>query len=103
MCYAPTNDVDEEETEEFYDRRRASLRKRTYLGDHRRVGDDNTGYTSAMGRHGVGVMNGNELHLVEFCAENNLVIGGTLFPHKIIHKTIWASPDQRTHNQIDHL
>ena len=110
MCYAPTNDAEEEETEEFYDRLRATLRKRTekeivvMMGDfNAKVGDDNTGYTSAMGKHGVGVMNGNGLHLVDFCAENNLVIGGTLFPHKTIHKTTWVSPDQRTHNQIDHI
>ena len=48
-------------------------------------------------------MNGNGLHLVDFCAENNLVIGGTTFPHKTIHITTWVSPDQRTHNQIDHI
>ena len=110
MCYAPTNDAEEEETEEFYDRLRATLRKRTekeivvMMGDfNAKVGDDNTGYTSAMGKHGVEVMNGNGLHLVDFCAENNLVIGGTLFPHKTIHKTTWVSPDQHTHNQIDHI
>ena len=38
-----------------------------------------------------------------FCAENSLVIGGALFPHKTIHKTTWVSPLQRTHNQIDHI
>ena len=61
MCYAPTNDAEEEETEEFYDRLRATLRKMTekeivvMMGDFNdKVGDDNTGYTSAMWRHGVG-------------------------------------------------
>ena len=56
MCYAPTNDAEEEETEEFYDRLRATLRKRTekeivvMMGDfNAKVWDDNTGYTSAMG------------------------------------------------------
>ena len=64
MCYAPTNDAHEEETEEFYDRLRATLRKRTekeivvMMGDfNAKVGDGSTGYilyTTAMGRQEVG-------------------------------------------------
>ena len=48
-------------------------------------------------------MHGNGVHLVDFCAENNLVTGEALFPHKTVHKTTWVSPDQRTHNLIDHI
>ena len=48
-------------------------------------------------------MNGNGLHLLDFCAENNLVIGGTLFIHKTIHKTTWVSLDPCTRNQINHI
>ena len=56
-----------------------------------------------MGSHGVGEVNDNGERLQDFCAFNRLVIGGTVFPHKKIHKTTWTSPDGRTENQIDHF
>ena len=37
------------------------------------------------------------------CVESRLVIGGTLFMHRYIHRTTWRSPDQRTVSQIDHV
>ncbi|XP_065370932.1 uncharacterized protein LOC135963085 [Calliphora vicina] len=40
---------------------------------------------------------------LEICMNNNLVIGGTLFPHKKVHKVTWISPDNVTENQIDHI
>ena len=47
--------------------------------------------------------NNNGERLSDLCVENRLVIGGTLFMHRYIHKTTWRSPDQRTVNQIDHV
>lgn len=109
-CYAPTNEADEETKEEFYEILQNIMNKRSerevvlLIGDfNAKVGNDNTGYRVTMGRHGVGTMNENGQHLTDFCANNNLAIGGTLFPHKEIHKTTWESPDKKTHNQIDHI
>ena len=60
-----------------------------------------------MGKHSIGEMNENRLKLVEFCEANELqlVIGGSLFPHKNIHETTRESPDGKTKNQIlvDHI
>ena len=46
-----------------------------------------------MGKHDIGEMNENGLKLVVFREADELVIGGSLFPHKNIHKTTWESPE----------
>ena len=53
--------------------------------------------------HGLGVMNDNGERFVNACAINNIVVGGSVFAHKRIHKATWVSPDQVTENQIDHI
>ena len=35
--------------------------------------------------------------------KNNMVIGGTLFQHRNIHKTTWISPNGAIKSQIDHI
>ena len=57
-----------------------------------KVGSDNTGNERVMGKHGCGLMNENEAELLEFCNNNNLVVGGTLFSHRDIHKVTWYLP-----------
>ena len=74
------------------------------MGDiNAKIGPDNTGYEHVMGFHALGEMNDNGERFVDFCAMNNLVIGGSIFPHKRIHKNTWVSPDGVTENQIDHV
>jgi len=68
-----------------------------------RIGADNTGHEKVMGRHGEGEMNNNGERFVNFCEENRMVIGGSVFQHKKIHKLTWTSPDGRTQTQIDHI
>ena len=34
---------------------------------------------------------------------SNIVIEGSIFTHKTIHKTTWVSPDHLTGNQVDHI
>ena len=74
------------------------------MGDvNAKVGDDNEGYEHIIGRNGVGERNDNGERLVDFCGLNNLVVTGTIFPHKLIHKHTWTYPGGKTKNQIDHV
>ena len=74
------------------------------MGDlNAKVGADNSGSDRVLGRHGSGIINETGERLVEFCTTNNLVIGGTPFPHREIHKIAWCSPNGRDRNQIDQL
>lgn len=72
------------------------------MGDfNAQVGMDYAGSASAMGKHGLGRLTENGELLIE-TTTNKLVIEGTLFPHRRVHKVTWVSPDQITENQIDH-
>ena len=66
-----------------------------------KIGSDNTDREKAMGSQGCGTINNNGEILVNFCLNNNCVIGGTIFQHKDIHKLTWKSPDGKIVNQID--
>ena len=110
QCYAPTNDSSDEKKDSFYEQLQASLEEipshdlKIVMGDmNAKVGNDNTDYERSMGREGCGIMNENGERLLELCTTYDLVIGGTLFPHKDIHKLTWHSPNGRDRNQIDHF
>ncbi|GFS24349.1 craniofacial development protein 2-like [Elysia marginata] len=108
-AYAPTNDAEIDIKTEFYEMLDETVRKShrhdilIVTGDfNANVGTYPNHYDSVMGKHGEGERNENSETLCEFCAMNDLLITGTLFPHKKIHKFIWVSPDGKTKNQIDH-
>ena len=111
QCYAPTNEATEEAKDDFYDQLQMVLEQvpcrdvKIVMGDmNAKVGIDNTGREEVMGKHGARAeMNENGERLANFCQANELVIGGTLFPHKECHKQTWTSPDGGIVNQIDHL
>uniref|UniRef100_A0A0L8GU75 Endonuclease/exonuclease/phosphatase domain-containing protein n=1 Tax=Octopus bimaculoides TaxID=37653 RepID=A0A0L8GU75_OCTBM len=70
------------------------------------IGDMNAkvgvGNERIMGKHGTGISKNNGERLVGFCRKNDLVITGTIFPHKNIHKNTRTSPDKRITSQINH-
>ena len=110
VCYAPTEDAEEADKDAFYDKLQAvtnevpTLDLVMVLGDlNARPGNNNIGRDRVMGKHGIGTINDNEERLCHFCEENNMVIGGTLFQHRDVHKTTWTSPSGTTKSQIDHI
>ncbi|XP_062715224.1 craniofacial development protein 2-like [Aedes albopictus] len=56
-----------------------------------------------MGHHDLGEMSENGGLFTEFCGNNDMVIGGSLFPHRSVHKVTSFSRDGGTENQIDHI
>lgn len=110
QCYAPTEGSVQEAKEEFYsilsNAIRASHRRdiKLVMGDlNAKMGHENEGLEHIMGVHGLGERNENGGLFMDLCASHELVVGGTLFPHRICHKVTWVSPDQVTENQIDHI
>ena len=74
------------------------------MGDfNAKIESNNRGYKEVMGTHGIGEMNENGEMCADLCSFNILIIGGSVFPHRRIHKATWVSPGHQTENQIDHI
>ncbi|VDO96495.1 unnamed protein product [Schistosoma margrebowiei] len=108
--YAPTNGLNEDAKDHFYDRLQLIIKKCQtkdliiLMGDlNAKVGTDNTGYEDIIGRHGLKERNENGERYANLCAINKMVISGTIFSHKRIHKSTWTLPDHTTQNQIDYI
>ena len=94
MCYAPIEDAEEADKDAIYEQLQAVTDEvpthdlLMVLGDlNARPGNNNIGRDRVMGKHGIGTINDNGERLCHFCDENNMVIGGTLFQHRDVHKT----------------
>ena len=112
VCYAPTEVSNADSKDLFYQSLDATLQKthkhdiRLIVGDfNARVGNDRQGYESILGPHAVAeTANDNGQRLLDLCVSNNLVIGGSLFPHKDIHKYTWTSQaGSKPRAQLDHI
>ena len=110
QCYTPTNDVEEETKDTFYQQLQKALDNvpshdvLLVIGDlNAKVGRSNEVREKTMGKNGCGEMNDNGERLADICGLNDLVIGGTIFEHKEIHKLTLISPDGNFKNQIDHV
>ena len=114
QVYSPTNEASKEEKDAFYQKLHYVMLKgkkrdvTLVMGDlNAQVGSSNEEHKNAMGCHGVGTMNDNGERLADFCATEDLVIGGTLFPHKTAHKVTWrarscAEVQENTSSKVQH-
>jgi hypothetical protein len=74
------------------------------MGDfNAKIGDVKQGLKHVMGRYSLGKRNENGEIFVNLCANYEMIIGGSIFPHKDIHKATWLATSHRTFNQIDHI
>ncbi|KAJ3596328.1 hypothetical protein NHX12_002737 [Muraenolepis orangiensis] len=79
QCYAPTTDAVDDVSLNHLLGRVGARDFIILMGDfNAKIGGRNEG---VMGKHGVGKMNENGEMFVETCVNNNLVIGGSVFPH----------------------
>ena len=107
QVYAPTSNAEEAEVERF-SQDLEDLQELTPQSDvlfligewNAKVGSQET--PGVTGKFGLGVQNEVGKRLTEFCQENALVIGNTLFQqHKRLYT--WTSPDGQYGNQIDYI
>ena len=109
-CYAPTNDSNENVKEEFYSRLSTITQNcprqnmTIMMGNfNAKIGSDERGHEKTTGQHGLGETNNNGERFADLRALSNLVIGGSVFQDKRIHKATLVSPNLSTENQIDHV
>ena len=108
QVHAPTTDDKEAEVEWFYEDLQDLLElipKKDILfiiGDwNAKVGSQET--PGGTGKFGLGVQNEAGQRLIEFCQENVLVTGNTLFQQHKRRLYIWTSRDCQHQNQIDYI
>ena len=109
-AYAPTEVSEEQMKDEWYALFESTLNKvpnhdmMIILGDlNAKVGREVDAFGPAIGMHSLHAdSNNNGVRLASLALQYDLVVGGTLFPHKDIHKGTWVSPGGQVVNQIDH-
>ena len=108
QVYAPISNAEEAEVEQFYEDLEDLLELTTkkdvffIIGDRNaKVGSQET--PGITGKFGLGVQNEAGQRLIEFCQENTLVIGNTLFQQHKRRLYTWTSPDGQHQNQTDYI
>ena len=108
QVYAPTSQHDEDSVNRFYDEvTKAKEQCKQHdivlvMGDlNARVGNERI--DDVVGPHGLGNRDDRGEKWVEWCIENNQIIGNTWFRHHARHLYTWKSPGDRSRSQIDYI
>ena len=108
QVYAPTQDYDDENIEEFYEQIQLSVSYSIssdiicIMGDlNAKVG--NITDFNIIGNYGLGKQNERGQTLTEFCNENNMVIMNTWLKQTVCRLHTWQSPGDISRNQIDYI
>ena len=108
QAYAPASNAEEAEVEWFYEGLQDLLELTPQkdvlfiIGDwNAKVGSQET--PGVTGKFVFGVRNEAGQRLIEFCQENALVIGNTLFQQHKRRLYTWTSPDGQYQNQINYI
>ena len=112
QVYAPTDDSDILDKEEFYvqlqkvmDKVISKGRRVIISGDlNGRTGQDKRMALGCMGKHGgERTLNENGRRVIEFCIGNQLLIGNSFFPHKKVHKITYEAEGSDAKSVIDYF
>ena len=108
QVYVLTSNTKEAEVEWFYEDLQYLLELTAQkdvlfiIGDwNAKVGSSET--PGVTGKFGLAIRNEAGQRLIEFCQENALVIGNTLFQQHKRRLYTWTSPDGQHRNQIDYI
>lgn len=109
-AYAPTEDAEEENKLEFYEKLEETFdkipRRDTVIlvGDFNAMIGKESFVETVAGKHTIhDNSNDNGTKLCNLAAAMNMLIMSTKFEHKREHKVTWLQPGRTTGNQIDHI
>jgi hypothetical protein len=108
--HAPTEDKDDDIKDSFYEELEQVFgqfpryHKKIFLRDfNAKVGREDILKSIIGNEILLEASNDNGVRVVHFATLKNLNVKSTTFPHHVIHKCTWTSPDVVPHNQIDHV
>lgn len=98
VCYSSIEDKEGEDQDFFYEELLKAMEETPVhdavliLDDlNAKVGTNNQGKESTIGKYGCGVIDNNGCRVVDFYQENILIIGDKILRHKNIHKFYHAN------------